>query len=364
MHEENVDSNDAKQRAQPNPQPKEASLSKNRMSASGRFFLFVTFVLAGCGLTLAGFLYLQLIQDSPLEKAMVENDKARQIFSANVTDQLSSAQSILEKSQRELKGDLEGQIEQRLSNAEADLQTGLELVTASKPTTPNKWRLAEAGYLLREANRRLVMQRDTVFALRALTSAEEILQDLGDLAPFPLRAKLADDIASLKRIKVVDTEAVFIRLETLKDDVPNGLSKQAGIAAAAPVSAPQAQVWWQQILDRIKGLIRISKLVEKAERQELAKILPSQEVATLANLRIRLAIEQAQLGLLQEQEEIYKTSLLRAKATTLEYFDANGLLEMKLLANIQALLAIDLTPDLTDITGSLEMLSKAEADAE
>ena len=125
MHEENVDSNDPKRRAQPNPQPKEASLSKNRMSASGRFFLFLTFVLAGCGLTLAGFLYLQLIQDSPLEKAMVENDKAREIFSAKVTDQLSSAQSILEKSQRELKGDLEGQIEQRLSNAEADLQTGL-----------------------------------------------------------------------------------------------------------------------------------------------------------------------------------------------------------------------------------------------
>ena len=364
MHEENVDSNDPKQRARPNPLPKEDSLSKNRMSALGRFFLFLTFVLAGCGLTLAGFLYLQLVQESPLEKAMAENDKARQIFSARMADQLSSAQSILEKGQRELRSDLEGQIEQRLSNAEADLQTGLELVTANKPTTPNKWRLAEAGYLLREANRRLVMQRDTVFALRALTSAEEILRDLGDLAPFPLRAKLADDIASLERIKTVDIEAVFIRLETLKDDIPNGLPKQGVVAAAAPASVPQAQVWWQQILDRIKGLIRISRLVEQAESQELAKILPTQEVATLASLRIKMAIEQAQLGLLQEQEQIYKTSLLRAKATTLEYFDANGVLEVKLLANIQALLAIDLTPDLIDLSGSLEMLSKAEANAE
>ena len=364
MHEENVDSNDPKQRARPNPLPKEDSLSKNRMSALGRFFLFLTFVLAGCGLTLAGFLYLQLVQESPLEKAMAENDKARQIFSARMADQLSSAQSILEKGQREVRSDLEGQIEQRLSNAEADLQTGLELVAANKPTTPNKWRLAEAGYLLREANRRLVMQRDTVFALRALTSAEEILRDLGDLAPFPLRAKLADDIASLERIKAVDIEAVFIRLETLKDDVPNGLPKQGVVAAAAPASVPQAQVWWQQILDRIKGLIRISRLVEQAESQELAKILPTQEVATLASLRIKMAIEQAQLGLLQEQEQIYKTSLLRAKATTLEYFDANGVLEAKLLANIQALLAIDLTPDLIDLSGSLEMLSKAEANAE
>lgn len=363
MHEENVDSNDPKRRVQPNPQPKEGSLSKNRMSASGRFFLFLTFLLSACGLTLGGFLYLQLIQESPLEKAMVENDKARQIFSAKVTDQLTMAQSMLEKSQRELWSDLEGRIEQRLSNAEADLQTGLELVTESKPTTPNKWRLAEAGYLLREANRRLLMQRDTVFALRALTSAEAILRDLGDLAPFPLRAKLADDIASLKRIDAVDIEAVFIRLETLKDDIPNGLPKQ-GVIAAAPASAPQAEVWWHQILDRIKGLIRISTLVEQAESQELTKILPTQEVATLASLRIRLAIEQAQLGLLQEQEQIYKSSLLRAKATTLEYFDANGVLEEKFLANIQALLGIDLTPDLIDLTGSLEMLSKAEANAE
>ena len=86
MHEENVDSNDPKRRVQPNPQPKEGSLSQNRISASGRFFLFLTFLLSACGLTLGGFLYLQLIQESPLEKAMVENDKARQIFSAKVTD--------------------------------------------------------------------------------------------------------------------------------------------------------------------------------------------------------------------------------------------------------------------------------------
>lgn len=359
------DASDAKANAQTRPQlAKEPPLSKNRMSASGRFFLFLTFVLAGCGLALAGFLYLQLIQDEPLEKAMARSDEARQILSEKITDQVTSAKSAMQQRQLALQNQLEENIQQRMSKAEADLESGLELVTASKPTTPNKWRLAEAGYLLREANRRLLMQRDTIFALRALTSAEEILKNLGDLAPFPLRAKLADEIASLKRIKVVDVEEIFIRLETLKGDIPNGLSKQDDATAIKPISASPVQVWWQQILDRVEGLVRISTLVEQAEHQKLTKLLPTQEVATLATLRVRLAIEQAQLGLLQGQEQIYQVSLLRAQATTLEYFDANGAREMAFLANVEALLAIDLSPDLTDITGSLEMLSKAEAAVE
>jgi uroporphyrin-3 C-methyltransferase len=367
MHEEqNIEPKGAgvNVKAQPNPQRKETGLTKNRMSSSGRFFIFLTFILAGSGLALAGFLYLQLVQNSPLDKVIAESDAARQTLSTKVTDQLSSATATMEQRQLALQSQLDEKIEQRLSQAEIDLQTGLELVTASKPTTPNKWRLAEAGYLLREANRSLIMQRDTVFALRALTSAEAILQDLGDLAPFPLRAKLADDIASLARVEVVNIEEIYIRLETLKGDIPSGLSKQNNRALTEPKGAPPTQVWWQQILDRLKSLIRVSSLVEETDNQTLPKLLPTHEVVVLARLRISLAIEQAQLALLQGQEQVYQASLLRAKTTTIEYFDVNGSLEMQLLANIQELSVIDLTPELTDISASLEMLSKAELAAE
>ena len=355
---------DAKTKEQIRPHSKETPLSKNKMSGPGRLFVLLTFILAGCGLALASFLYLQLVQDRPLEKAMAKNDEARQTLSSNVTDQLSSAESTMEKRHFALQNKLREKVEQRLSKAEADLQAGLELITASKPTTPSKWRLAEASYLLREANRRLMMQRDTVFALRALTSAENILKGLGDMAPFSLRAKLADDIASLKRVNFVDVEEVFIRLETLKKDVPNGLSNQISLTITKPISAPPVQVWWQRILERIQGLVRISTLVEQAENEELPKLLPTQQVATLATLRIRLAIEQAQLGLLQDQEQIYQVSLRRAQATILEHFDPRGVWERMLLVNINELLAINLRPELTDLTGSLEMLSKAEAAAE
>lgn len=355
---------DAKTKAQIKLQLEETALSKNRMSGFGRFFIFLTFVLAGCGLTLAGFLYLELIRDRPLERAMIKNDEARQTLSSKVTDQVSAAKSTMEQRHFALQNQLKEKVEQRLSKAETDLQDGLKLVVASKPTTPNKWRLAEASYLLREANRRLIMQRDTVFALRALTGAEDILKGLGDIALFPVRAKLADDIASLKRINVVDVEEVFIRLETLKEDIPSGLSNQSSNANARSVSAPPGQVWWQRILERIKGLVRISTLAEPVENQELLKLLPTQEVATLARLRIRLAIEQAQLGLLQDREQIYQASLRRAQATILEYFDPRGAREMTFLVFINELLAINLRPELTDLSGSLEMLSKAEAAAE
>jgi len=367
MHEDqNVEAKDsvASAKVQPNLQPKETGLTKTRMSTSGRFFIFLALAIAGCGLALAVFLYLQLVENSPLDKAIAESNAARKTLSVTMTDQLSSATKTMEQRQLALQSQLDEKIELRLSQAEADLQSGLELVTASKPTTPNKWRLAEASYLLREANRSLIMQRDTVFALRALTSAEEILQDLGDLAPFPLRAKLANDIASLARVETVNIEEIYIRLETLKGNIPSRVSTQDNFASVEQVTAPPTQAWWQQILDRVKNLIRISSLIEESAVQTLPKLLPTQEVATLANLRISLAIEQAQLALLQGQEQVYQASLLRAKTTTIEYFDANGAREIMFLADIEELSGIDLTPELTDISGSLAMLSKAEAEAE
>ncbi|MEZ7818409.1 MAG: uroporphyrin-3 C-methyltransferase [Candidatus Azotimanducaceae bacterium] len=370
MHEEQIvesKDSDLSAEVQPKPQPTPMSknkVSKNKMSSAGRFFLFLTFVLAGCGLALAGFLYLQLIQNSPLEKALAESNAARQSLSVKVTDQVSSAKNTMQQRQLALEDQLKEKIEQRLSQAEQDLQAGLELVTASKPTTPHKWRLAEAGYLFREADRRLMMQRDTVFALRALASAEKILQDLGDVAPFALRAKLADDIASLQRIEVVDIEAIFIRLETLKGDTPELGSLQNIAVTSDPVVTPPTQIWWQQILDKLKDLVRISFLVEQSENHEFPKLLPTQEIATLASLRIRLAIEQAQLALLQGREQIYHASLLRAKETTIEYFDINGSRQKELLKNIAELSALDLNPQLIDLSASIAMLDKIEAELE
>ena len=362
MHEEQIvesKDSDLSAEVQPKPQPTPMSknkVSKNKMSSAGRFFLFLTFVLAGCGLALAGFLYLQLIQNSPLEKALAESNAARQSLSVKVTDQVSSAKNTMQQRQLALEDQLKEKIEQRLSQAEQDLQAGLELVTASKPTTPHKWRLAEAGYLFREA--------DTVFALRALASAEKILQDLGDVAPFALRAKLADDIASLQRIEVVDIEAIFIRLETLKGDTPELGSLQNIAVTSDPVVTPPTQIWWQQILDKLKDLVRISFLVEQSENHEFPKLLPTQEIATLASLRIRLAIEQAQLALLQGREQIYHASLLRAKETTIEYFDINGSRQKELLKNIAELSALDLNPQLIDLSASIAMLDKIEAELE
>lgn len=341
-----------------------SGLAKNPMSWFARFTLFATFILAGCGIALAGFLYQQLIQNSPLEKAMIENSAARTAISESLEVRLFRAEAAMELRQMASQDKLSETIEERLSQAEETLQTGLELVTASKPTTPKKWRLAEAGYLVREANRRLMMQRDSELALLALANAEQILQDLGEFAPFALRAKLADDIASLQRINTVDLEATYIRLETLKSDVPNGFPSQKIIASKQSANTQQVEAWWQQILNRLESLIKISMLVEQAQSQELPKLLPSREVAKLANLRIKLSLEQAQLALLQGQQQIFRASLLQAKQTAEEYFDTSELGAKNLLAEIEVLSALVLKPELTDLSSLLVMMSNLEAGRE
>lgn len=75
-----------------------------------------------------------------------------------------------------------------------------ELLEAGNRTRTD-WLLAEAEYLLRIANQRLLIEKDIRGALSALESADEVLRESDDIGVYPVRQQLAREILSLRGIQ-------------------------------------------------------------------------------------------------------------------------------------------------------------------
>ena len=244
-----------------------------------------------------------------------------------------------------------------------------ELVAAAErdDAEPQGWRLAEAQYLMRVANHRLLMERDADAAENLLTLAAAVLAEIGPLAYHDVRALLAEEIASLRAYEAVDAQAVYLRLHALKGQLdllplrlPEYSAPRPGTAAEETAEAPPASLAGT-LVERLSGVIRFRRHDGEAVRPLLA---PRQ--AEYLQLHLRLALDRAQLAALRHDQEVYRASLDAARDWLRRFVDPTRPTTEQLARELDALLGIDLDAQLPDISRSssrLRTLANAERDA-
>ncbi len=99
-------------------------------------------------------------------------------------------------------------LQERLSDA-------IKQVEAGRNRSENDWRLAEAEYLLRLANQRVLMEKRAEGALALLKNTDQIIKELDDVSLYALRQALASDIAKLEALPKLDVEGTYLRLTAL-----------------------------------------------------------------------------------------------------------------------------------------------------
>ena len=213
------------------------------------------------------------------------------------------------------RGEKVAEVRHRLAEIELTLNRQQKRLEALATVTREDWLLAEAEFLLRLANQRILTDSDSRNALSLLESADAILQELDDPDLYPLRRTLADDITRLRVAGSVDREGIYLALDSLIGLIPDlafPVSRQEpDKTAEAP--APDATWYWKlaanawHALKKLSGIVR----VEKANVAADPRLLPSEQKLVRTNLR--LALEQAQLALLREEQVIYDASLQQAR---------------------------------------------------
>lgn len=268
-------------------------------------------------------------------------------------DQTRSLQALTEKlsAQRELIATQQRQIDH---NANTLLEAGNR--------TRTDWLLAEAEYLLRVANQRLLIEKDIKGAASALQAADDVLAESDDIGVYPVRQQLAREMLDLKSIAAVDRTGLYLQLEAAIDSV-NQLTDQALIHANAPgftltgnageTDEPNMAIRaWNSFTSTLKQVVVVRRMDEQV------KPLLSPDQSAYARLNLQLMLEEAEMSVLRGNQTLYQKSLEKARDTVKGWYNAENSRVDALADTLDELASRDVDPELPDISRSLGLLKQ------
>ncbi|CAM3477012.1 uroporphyrinogen-III C-methyltransferase [Parendozoicomonas haliclonae] len=255
----------------------------------------------------------------------------------------------------------------------------------------NDWLLAEAEYLMRLANQRILTMHDLKSAQTLLAQADELLIAVDEYGLFNVRQALAEDMASIRGTADVDITGAWMELNAIAnqiDQLPlisdtfasDAMALKPAAAPSEPVSSDTAspasetpaqapQGIWQQVVVIAQGwgesLVELADEVtttfagqfhirQSSAEDSPALMTPEQEVFLRQNLR--LMIEQAQVALLQGRTAIYQASLVEVQQWLDSHFINNSQKMVAIKDALTRLSSVPVEQPVPDISRSLVAL--------
>lgn len=251
-------------------------------------------------------------------------------------DQVQQQQQDWEARQETIVADIDQQLAQERNNLRASvddinqrLENTIKRMQTLSSVNRDDWKLAEAEYLLRLANQRVLLERSSSNAVALAQTVDDILRNLDDPELYPVRRALADEIGELKLAGDLDREGVYLRLLALSRQLeklpliePLGENEDPWLLAEG--EQQQTPSAWEKIKRGINNLLRqfSDHLRIRDHGQPVPAILPP-DARIYLKQNLRLMLEQAQAALLREEPQIYQASLEKANEWLATYFPLN-----------------------------------------
>lgn len=267
--------------------------------------------------------------------------------------ELDRQTEVSSQRQSTLRGEFEDQINQLRSQLASQQKRLLSLSTTDRAD----WLLAEADYLMRLANQRLLMGKEIAGALDLLAAADDIIRELDDSALYRVRKALADNMAALNAAGRLDINGIFLQLGALARQ-----SEQLRLfkLPELKVGKPEVQIdenWQQRLQTGFSGALdKLGNYVNYQKRDTIYKpsLAPEYESAVRQNLR--LMFEQAQMALLSSKQTLYEESLQKARYWLDTYYNLDEAAIASIKSAIDTLGRQHIEIELPDISSSSRAL--------
>ena len=337
-----------------------ASLEKERGSRKGSpFIAWLAFLLV---LLLAGALAWvgkeALHREAQFEARLITVETSL-IREDSVLDDFGlqwQKKLAVETSKRE---DLEVRQEAKLKNIESRLAIQREELSRFGAVDRQDWLLAEAQYLLRLANQRLIMADDVVAAKALLNSADSILKELDDVSLHDVRAAVAADLAAVRAVPKRDIQGMYLALAALIEQADKLVIFQMPEEAEnAPVEP--AEDWQGRLQQGYEdALLKLSDYIIIRRRDVPVEALMDPQWEGLVRQNLRMLLEQAQVALLSSNQRLFRESLDRARHWLGEFFASDEAAASALAEEITVLQKKDISAEMPNISRSLAAVDAA-----
>lgn len=360
-------------------QPRTVPPSSGKAPGGGKVLASIALVLAIAAAGVTGYLWYQVQIEQRLAQSEALTDIKNSVNTANVNvTALEKELNALREQQRDLGARIDTQIEARLDELSSQQNTlaersdalsdSVEKVYEDLDRSLDSWALEEVEQLLRIANHSLQLSGDVSTAVAGLELADRRLEEIANPAFLPVRERLADNITALKSLDPVDTAGLSLRLsgmaakveglpldETTQRPIVGGSADSEDAGSAEP--GGESNRWLDaggELLQDLSKLVRIQNIEEPAK----PLLAPEQRYFLYNNLR--LMFSGAQIAALRKDTATFRENLEQAAGWIREYFDTGHQGVQQLLSDVESMSGNELSPELPDISGSLNELQQAK----
>jgi uroporphyrin-3 C-methyltransferase len=334
------------------PAPAVEPIKKQNVNVA-LLWLFVMLIIAFIGVVTVFFYQQSNNQQQVIDSLRAELDE--KVRASEVRQQV--LEDTLDKEFVEQQAAVETSLNDLAEQLDSNNARLLSLSSANR----DEWKLQEAQYLLRLADQRILLEKDSQNALALALSADDVLRDIDQADLVGVRKLLAEEIAILKLAGVIDREGIYLRLSALSNQIEaipfiEPLGTQADVLEEDVI--PEDETLKQKITRNFYTLL--SKLGSYVRVRDHGKtinaVLPPAEQKYLQQ-NLRLMLEQAQVALLRNEEAIYQESLVKAQNWINQYYNLNEK-AMAVLEELRALHQEEISPDLTNFSNSSSALTE------
>jgi uroporphyrin-3 C-methyltransferase len=344
----------------PKVSPKKEKSSGKGSSGVAWLALLLVLGVAGAGVWLG--------QQALVREAQL-NDRLVALESAPVADEEGGEDTRVADLSRKLDTQLAAERAKReeLSRAQAEQLQGIEALLAQQRAEISRfgavdrqdWLLAEAQYLLRLANQRLIMADDVVAAKALLGSADSILKELDEVTLYAVRAAVAADLAAVRAVPRRDVQGMYLALAALIEQADKLVIFQMPEKVERVAVVPAED--WQGRLNQgyEAALLKLSDYLVIRRRDVPIEALMDPQWEGLVRQNLRMLLEQSQVALLSGNELLFRESLDRASHWVSEFFVSDEAAAKALADEISVLQEAKIAVVMPDISRSLAAVDAA-----
>lgn len=335
-------------------------MSESRGMAS-RLFFALLFIIAVGALGLSGYVYWLLEQQSKSNLAL--GTELRGLVEENDVDTaVADLQKQLQVQQAQNK-----ELETKLTASKAETRKMITQLSQSvvdarssiaTEIVPKDYLLSELEHLLILANNNLRIDSDVKTAISALKAVDDRLMQADGNDLLILREHVINDLSTLQSINDVDTKGLSLYLANMAANteslpIVNVFSEAEKTEQAIEERGTDfesigdfASTLWADI----KSMVLVTPDVNQSE----AVMLRGESYFLKHNLRLELLT--ARVAVLKKDTDNFQASIEQSISWLNKYFDNADAAVATMQAELEGMQGIELSPELPDISSSLENL--------
>lgn len=306
--------------------------SRNTFPWLGLGFAFSTIAV----IILFGLFFYAIVRGSDLSQQLVKTVSQLQI-------RVDETQTNLET------------IKKEHTQANENFEKSITALQQTLSSNPNTWHVNETQFYVNLADSQLRFENNVTAAIQLLQLADQSIKNLSDPTLDNIRRALAQDIAALQAVPLVDVTGIYMRLAALNNQIDQlPTMNQAAENQSATTAVDSKAPWWKKgLTDSFNALEKI--VVIRYNNSNMPPLVtPTQKEFLIQNMHA--LVEKTMWALLHRQPEIYKESLAQTIQWSHLFFMSNSPLTQSFVTNLNQLQEIVIDPKLPSLTLSQQAL--------